>query len=85
MEGPHCTSSTMSREEWRTKGTRARSGGVREEMPVPELREVPKSWVKRGVSWGDRMWRVYDIFFGFVLLFFFFFSLLLFFAFFLPL
>ena len=43
------------------KGTRARSWGGRVDRPVPEEREVPKSWVKRGVSWGERMVNVYDI------------------------
>lgn len=60
--GPHWTSSTMSREECRMKGTRARSAGRREETPVPEEREVPKSCVKRGVSCGEMMCRLYDIF-----------------------
>lgn len=44
------------------KGTRARSAGRREETPVPEEREVPKSCVKRGVSCGEMMCRLYDIF-----------------------
>ncbi len=43
LEGPHWTSSTMSSEEWITKGTRARSEGEKAERPVPPEREVPKS------------------------------------------
>lgn len=61
VDGPHCTSSTMSSAECRTKGTSARSDGVKRAMPSPPDREVPKSWVKRGTSSGERMEKVYDI------------------------
>lgn len=55
VEGPHWTSSTMSSEECRIKGRRGRSAGVKRERPSPPEREVPKSWVKRGTSRGERM------------------------------
>lgn len=42
-------------------GTRARSAGVKRATPSPPEREVPKSWVKRGTSSGERMEKVYDI------------------------
>ena len=42
-------------------GTRARSAGVKRATPSPPEREVPKSWVKRGTSSGDKMEKVYDI------------------------
>lgn len=60
-DGPHCTSSTMSSEECRMNGTRARSDGVKFATPVPPLRDVPKSWVKRGTSRGERIENVYDM------------------------
>jgi hypothetical protein len=61
VDGPHCTSSTISSAECRMNGTRARSAGVKRATPSPPEREVPKSWVKRGTSSGDRMEKVYDI------------------------
>lgn len=54
-EGPHWTSSTMSRAEWRMKGARCRSVGVKCGRPSPEEREVPNSWVKSGVSVGEKI------------------------------
>lgn len=40
---------------------RARSAGMKRATPSPPEREVPKSWVKRGTSRGERMEKVYDI------------------------
>ena len=61
VDGPHCTSSTMSSAECRMKGTRARSEGVKRATPSPPERDVPKSWVKRGTSRGERIEKVYDM------------------------
>ena len=43
------------------KGFMARSWTVKRATPSPPEREVPNSCVKRGVSVGERMEKVYDI------------------------